>query len=622
MAFNPAFDHGKPIRGKQFEEIRTLNTQRNKFNLSFSYRSTFNQGWLYPIVSKEVAPGDTWNMSLSAILRARPLQTPMFQNVNIDLHAWFVPYRLIWSNWEKFRTLGNGTLSMEEQKDFVPPEPPSFSVGQALETAYFYNGETVVSKKDFLANRTVSEVEHDLQLKLLDCLGLPSPIAYGDSDMQGGLQPYVNFTDYPMDKKLLAFKLRAYYKIWYDSYRDQNNYSSPEPVDSDGTLDDEELYNISHLKPRAWNHDYFTSALYSPQRGLPVSFSLVGEGDVSFKGLTYDHPDSSVLLSQDVYYNERTGHVFYRDAGNTAKPLEDGTIKIDFSSVAAVTIEQLRQAERLQEWQEVQARCGSRYSEFLRGHFNVISPDARLQRPEYIAGGRIPLTISEVMNQNGANNSVLGSYAGRATGAKGNLDNFSYYAHEDGIIMVLLSIIPETSYSQGIAREWTRFDPLDYLNPRFAQLGEQPVYLEELYATNDTAPDSDDEKPVFGYQSRYQEYKYSPDEIHGEFRGTEYKWTLSRLFNYNSEGVGARDLPQLGFDFISCVSYQAGYIGVPSPSPEDVASYQGPVLFERDNSQYRAFYVTDPYVDHYYGDVWCDIVVDRELPEYNVPTLS
>lgn len=613
--YNPSKDsNGLPKRGKQFEAVQLNNIKRNMFNMSHDTRGSYNFGWLYPVDFLEVLPGDTWNVKRSVIAKAAPMVAPMYHQVQIYFHSFFVPSRLLWANYKKMRSPGDGTVSMASSLTYTPPSVPSWNLSQSY--SIWSDDEPTLA--------TLSTHYH---LRLLDELGLPSPIRYSLS-ANGAINATLDGNLYEnIDVELSILPLRAYYLVWYEYYRDQNNYSVSEPLLSDN-VSDFEFKRISQLRPRAWEHDYFTSALTTPQRGPQVAFSLFDEdssGTMSFSGIKFNNGTYKPLArNAEGYLNElievRTRGTSYDDIAavgdvdgvvqdvvqssanidfqfnNPASYVQNGKMQgqIDVTGLTmtgnAVTIEQLRQYSRLQEWLELQARCGSRYSEYLRSQWEVISSDARLQRPEYIAGGSVNLTISDVMNQGSED---TGTYAGQGVAASGALDKFSYFCEEDGYIITMMSILPATSYSQGIPRMWTRLNTFDFANVKFAQLGEQPIYGYEICAgighDNDT----------FGYQARYQDYKYIPDTIHGDFRGTYSYWTLSRLFDTSSD-VHQQKMPTLSYSFISTVS------------ADDPRSYA---------QLYRVFRVTDPSVDHFYIDIWHDEYVERKLPEFNVPQL-
>lgn len=596
--FNPAKEGGQPVRGKQFEEVRTRDYHRNKFNMSYSKRGTYNFNYLYPVDIQEVIPGDTWNLKRSAIAKAAPLSTPLYARCEIFFHTFYVPSRLLWSNYKKMRSIGDGTQSLISAQTYQAPRVPSISIS---DLASF-----TIDSQDV---ETLQDLTSDPHVRLFNELGLPLPVKYGTlDDVSLDLDKW-----FSNDEDISILPFRAYYLIWYEYYRDQNNYTALEPQTTD-IVTQTEVSTIGILRTRAWQHDYFTSALLTPQRGLAVSF---GSGDFEFTGnipfssISFNGPSINSLASFATLSGSSRRAISYTTKLNGDVDIYDGIIDTDpqdprvtgtsdYTQVSAndhhsalsgnidgatlqlaggsITIETLRQASRLQEFLEKQARCGSRYTEFLLSMFGVISSDARLQRPEYIGGGRMPLNISTIVNQG---QEGLGDYTSLGVASSGDLDKFSYYCEEDGYIITMMSIMPQTGYCQGLPRMFKRLSTFDFCLPDFAQLGEQEVKLREIYMTSNL----EDNNKTFGYQSRYQDYKYHPDVITGEFCTTAYKWTLTRLFSAE---------PILNYNFIMGHGFKP----------------------------YRCFQTTDGRYDHFYLDMWNDWIVERKLPEFNIPTLA
>lgn len=593
--FNPAKQGGQPVRGKQFEEVRTRDYGRNKFNMSYAKRGTYNFNYLYPVDIQEVIPGDTWNLKRSAIAKAAPLSTPLYAKCEIFFHSFYVPSRLLWANYKKMRSIGDGTQSLLSAQTYEAPRVPSVTIKELTETN--------IDPTQF---ETLQDLTYDKSVRLFNELGLPLPVKYGGNpNVQLNLDIWFN-----NEEEISILPFRAYYLIWYEYYRDQNNYTSVEPQTTD-IITSAELSALGILRTRAWQHDYFTSALLTPQRGLAVSF---GSGDFEFTGnipfssisfngastnslavlkslsgsnrraISYSTHINGDLNSVDASLSGTSFSAGETDITNITDEanhsalsgnIDNATLQLEGGSI---TIETLRQASRLQEFLEKQARCGSRYTEFLLSMFGVISSDARLQRPEYIAGGRMPLNISTVVNQA---QEGLGDYTSLGVASSGDLDKFSYYCEEDGYIITMMSIMPQTGYCQGLPRMFKRLSTFDFCLPDFAQLGEQEVKQRELFLTDDL----DENNKTFGYQSRYQDYKYHPDVITGEFCTTAFNWTLTRLFTA---------APTLNYNFIMGDGWQP----------------------------YRSFQITDAGYDHFYIDFWNDWIVERKLPEFNIPTLA
>ena len=252
------------------------------------------------------------------------------------------------------------------------------------------------------------------------------------------------------------------------------------------------------------------------------------------------------------------------------------SLEVDLSSATAITVEDLRRATRLQEWLEINARGGTRYIESIQNHFGVKSPDARLQRPEYLGGGKSNISFSEVLQTSSSDQTTpQGNMAGHGinVGNSNRMDNVTFTEH--GFIIGIFSVMPDTAYINTTPRWSFRFDPLDYLWPKFAQLGEQPVYRKEV---NGSAINGDE---VFGYQSRYADYKYNHNTVHGEFKTNLDFWHLARKV----------EDPLLNKNFIEC-------------DPDQ-----------------RVFAVTDQEVDKMYVHMFHRINARRPLPRYNIPTL-
>lgn len=621
--FDPIKDrNGVPKRGKQFEQVSVENVHHNDFNLSYNSRGSYNMMWLYPVDFQKMEPGDTYNVKRSAIIKAAPMVAPIYQKIDVYFYTFKIPLRLLAHNYQAMRSPGNGTVSLSEALSYDAPEVATWDFAQLYG---FLDFDDPTSED---SNLTLSTLSTHSRFRLLDELNMPSPVTYakGTGSVSGTVVPTLLENDLAAlsqdHEKWSVLPLRAYYKVWYDFFRDQNNYSIPEPLDSD-TVTNAELARICQLRPKAWEHDYFTSALLTPQRGPAVNIELF-DGDqgvnIDFSGITIPgqsygrllgvnmwnptSPTTSSKLSvvggiqSDTFKSLNTSTSGTTLTGTTTSltgvnvpsaamtAVTQGTIEnATFEGQGVITINQLRTYSKMQEWLEIQARCGSRYNEFLLSNFGLVSSDARLQRPEFVAGGMMPLTISDVVNQS---SNDTGSYSGIAEGQSGDLDSFSTYAEEDCYLMTLMTIMPHSSYSQGIRRYWTQKSTFDFYLPKFAQLGEEPVLNEELYYQ--FGNHESENKGTFGYQSRYQWMRYNPDTIHGDFRTTYNHWTLSRLFY---------SLPQLGYNFISGENVDA-----------------------RNSQLYRFFQVTDPNVDHFYMDIWHDIIAKRPLPEYNIPSLS
>lgn len=447
--------------------------KKAKFNLSHERKLSLNMGQLTPIMKMEVLPGDQIKLdSTEMLMRMAPMIAPVMHRIKAYVHYWFVPNRIIWSEWEDFITGGkNGDLA---------PVMPFITFPSTAAPDRSYNGS------------------------LADYLGLPTiPVGSGGTVTN--------------PSKISALPFRAYQTIYNEFYRDQN-LSDPVPFSlGSGHVAGQDLLEITQIRKRAWEKDYFTSALPWAQRnnqpvGAPVFFES-GSPTVGRDAIT-GNPSSAGALALDAQ-----------------AIVNNGIANIRLENEGSVLVEELRLANRLQEWYEKNARGGARYIEQLLSHFRVRSSDARLQRPEYLGGGSSNVVISEVLSTFQADTGVApypqGNMAGHGISAGAN-SGFSRRFEEHGTVIGILSVLPKTGYMQGIHKDWKRFDKFDYAWPTFAHLGEQEVSNEEVYV-NYTAP-ANTPYPTFGYQERYAEYKYAPNTVHGNFRDSLSYWNMDRVF--------------------------------------------------------------------------------------------
>lgn len=510
----------KGYRNTLFTKVKTPNVPLNKFDLSYENLLSAGMGKLYPILCKEMLPGDRFRVKSDVLIRAMPMTSPVYGNLKAYIHYFFVPNRLVWSNWEEFITGGP-----DGEDTHVPP--------------YTY-------LEDFQADQLVRDSESGadgdsvpfsgLERSLCDYFNLPS--FYGSSDLSSNRTPI----------SLLPF--RAYSLIWNEYYRDQNVDDEIDIMeDVDGYVSsnsDKFSFDYHLMRRRRWSKDYFTSALPTPQRGPDVSLpiidsgsAIVADGNLYLKGTGFVSENDILVPDRgSVAESEFTIASAPQDAPGV--PTIEGTqyskgLKLQQGSLISATINDLRQAIALQRFYEISARAGSRYIETILGHFHVKSSDARLQRPEYIGGGVTPITISEVPQTSATDEiSPQGNLAGRGLGF-GRTNQAIYRAEEHGYLIGILSIIPEPVYYQGINRSFSRKQRDEYYWPSFAHLGEQPIMKSELYVANNS---SDNSTSLFGYAPRYAEYKYSPNEIHGLLRSSLSNWTFARKLdaaNLNSE---------------------------------------------------------------------------------------
>jgi hypothetical protein len=462
-----------------FSQIKADKPTTNQFDLSHDRKMSMNLGELVPILALETIPGDDFNMSTSQMLRFAPLVTPMMHQVTVYTHFFFVPNRILWPNWKNFITGG------EDGQDTSVFPTMNYTGTQAVGSLADYMGLPVGTTADLL---------------------------------QISLMPFC-----------------AYNKIYNEYYRDQNLITKLTDTLVDGNQSGTPFLT---KQIRSWQHDYFTSALPWTQKGAEATIPLGSIQEVTFQ----DPADLFGTSGRDfrIVSSGASGdptadlEAYTGVAGTPA-----GTWQPAEMNVGATTINELRNAFRLQEWLEKNARGGSRYIECIKSHFGVTSSDSRLQRPEFLGGGSSPMTISEVLqtSSNTSQPTPQGNMAGHGI-AVGSNSNFKYRCEEHGYIIGIMSVLPKTAYQNGIPKHFSKFDKFDYFWPSFAHLGEQPIDNKEIFYSNDSLNDD-----VFGYTPRYAEYKYMNSSVHGEFKSTLKIWHMGRIFTTR---------PALNKTFIEC----------------------------------------------------------------------
>lgn len=488
-----------------FGSVELQKPKRSYFDLSHEKRLSTRAGRLTPVLITEALPGDTFNGSSEVLVRVAPLLAPIYDRLELYVHFFFVPNRLLWDEWETFITTGRLGQDVGE----AAPIPPHFDVGAVLN--YF---------EDYFGKSSTA-----------DYLGVPLFL---------DLDPTVaNWNGITID----AMPFAAVAKIWDDYYRDRNfnpdSYIGDLVPAPSGLLPHATYAPLLEAQKRCYKHDYFTSALPFVQRGNEVLMPLAGTGSVTYLDETIVQggslTDDDAPLSFQWNSGISAGNV---GIGQGLSPDLGRIENIDevLLTASSVTINDFRTAYALQLWYERSAVGGSRYTENTQVMFGVKPQDARLQRAEYIGGGRMPIKISEIVStaysDDGEATVPLANLAGHGI-TYGNTNRFRYYCVEHGFIVGIASIMNPPSYHQGLPRMfYKRRAFTDYVWPLFAKLGEQQVDTAELYASpaNLTA-DENGEYPLFGYQSRYADWKHIPNTNHGEFHDTLLFWTLTRHFN-------------------------------------------------------------------------------------------
>lgn len=490
----------KSVMSHQFSKAPQARIPRSSFNRTHGYKTTFNSGFLVPIFTDEVLPGDTFSLKASLLARLATPIVPFMDNLFLETFFFFVPNRLLWDNWQRFN--GEQTNPGDSTDYLIPTvNTPAGGWGYSSTADYF---------------------------------GLPTLV--------GGI------------KDINALYFRAYNLIWNEWFRSQDLQDSINVNKGDGP-DSPTWYP---LRRRCKRHDYFTSCLPWPQKGPGVELPLGAEAPVrAHQNFTLGQSGGSINNTYGAYiasntagsvatnWNSYSSNAFNGNPwpivnGNPAQ-VAASTLYADLSDATASTINSLRQAFQIQKLLERDARGGTRYTEILRSHFGVVSPDSRLQRPEYLGGSSTPIYINQIAQTSSTDGTTPQGNLAAYGVTSDHFHGFTKSFVEHGVIIGLANVRADLTYQQGIDRRFSRQTRFDYYWPAFAHLGEQAVLNKEIYAQG---TDADNE--VFGYNERWAEYRYAPSRITGKLRSTDPQsldvWHLSQKFD---------TLPTLSNQFIA-----------------------------------------------------------------------
>lgn len=542
-----------------FSLLPRVDISRSRFDRSSSLKTSFNAGDIVPFFLEEVLPGDTFNVHTSRVVRMQTLLTPMMDNVYLDTYYFFVPNRLVWNHWKEF--CGENTESA-----WIPET--EYSIPQITAPAGGWEVGTIA-----------------------DYFGVPTGVA---------------------NLSVSALPFRAYALIMNEWFRDQNLMDPlAVPVDdatvagSNGALAIQDVAKGGKPYVASKYHDYFTSALPSPQKGPDVTIPVADAAQAyvypaknlnprlveNFNDLKW--VDSSGNGVSDnlapLYAASFDGGATYIGSNTTGSDLRrvmPGNLVAQFSGTAqGASINQLRLAFQIQKFYEKQARGGSRYTEVVRSFFGVTSPDARLQRPEYLGGNRVPINVNQVIQQSGtgtASETPQGTVVGMSLTTDSHSD-FTKSFTEHGFIIGVMCARYDHTYQQGLERMWSRKDKFDYYWPVFANIGEQGIKNKEIFAQGNA---KDDE--IFGYQEAWADYRYKPNRVTGEMRSA-YKQSL--------------DVWHLADD----------YAQLPSLSSE--------WIIEDKKNIDRVLAVTSELSNQFFADIYVKNYCTRPMPMYSIPGL-
>ena len=546
-----------------FSETPTIDIKRSKFEESYSHKTTFNAGDIIPVyVDSDILPGDTVQLDMASLIRMATPIYPIMDNLYADIYFFFVPHRLVWDHWAQFWGENDSPWTQSVEYEIPQIQAPS-STGWTEGT-------------------------------IADYMGIPTKVT--------GLS--VN-----------ALPFRAYAKVYNDWFRDENLVSNchiymdeTTRSGSNGTTQVTDIELGGAPAKAAKMHDYFTSALPQPQKGVPVQIPLGSLAPVSTGVNTHksSYPllwvgqMSGNIVGEEGYYDNIVGGKKTRDGvteittglisnnhvaitGDSNSNIVPGNLYADLSSATAATINQLRTAFAIQKYYENAGLHGTRYIEYIRGVFGVSSSDARLQRAEYLGGQRVPLNIDQIIQTSSTDST---SPQGNTAGFSCTINRDSLFTksfEEHGTLLGLICVRTEHTYQQGLNKMWTRKKWTDFYNPFFANLGEQAILNENIYAQGTST-----DKQAFGYQEAWAEYRYKENRVSGYMR---------------SNATGSLDVWHFADDYSSLPTLSQAWIEEPYANIDRTIAVSSAITHQ---------FIADFFFKQYYT---------RAMPIYSIPGL-